>query len=155
MLSPKMEEALNSQVNAELFSSYLYLSIAAYFESAGFPGMATWMRFQTQEENLHGMKIYDFILERNGKVVLEAMCTGTLPLTCNEAFGDVFGPELAPRLMYAPGDTAALAERLAALLALPADEAEDLGRLLRTKVLIHHDIADLIPRLVSAMRSRS
>jgi ferritin len=75
MLSPKVEEALNSQLNAELFSSYLYLSMAAYFEAHSFPGMATWMRFQTQEENMHAMKFYDFILERTGRVELTAIDT--------------------------------------------------------------------------------
>ena len=86
------------------------------------------------------------------KAVLEAMATGTLPLTCNESFGPIFGPDLASRLMYAPGDLDQLVTRLDALLALPADEAELLGRRLRTKVLVDHDVLDLIPRLVSGMR---
>jgi glycosyltransferase involved in cell wall biosynthesis len=89
------------------------------------------------------------------KVVLEAMASGVLPLTCNESFVDIFGAELCERLMYSPGDVEQLARRTSALLALPAAEAEHLGRKLRTKVLVQHDIADLIPRLVSAMRSRS
>lgn len=89
------------------------------------------------------------------KVVLEAMATGVLPLTCNESFADIFGPELSPQLMYEPGNIDQLAERLAKLLALPAAEAEHLGRRLRTKVLVQHDLADLIPRLVSGMRSRA
>jgi ferritin len=66
-----MEEALNEQLNRELFSSYLYLSMAAYFESQAFSGMAQWMRFQAQEENAHAMKFYDFIHERNGRVKLK------------------------------------------------------------------------------------
>lgn len=70
MLSPKMEEALNKQLNAELFSSYLYLSMAAWFESANFPGMANWMRLQAQEELTHALKFFDFIHERNGTVTL-------------------------------------------------------------------------------------
>jgi len=70
MLTPKIEEALNEQLNRELFSSYLYLSMAAYFESQSFSGMAQWMRYQAQEENAHAMKFYDFIHERNGRVKL-------------------------------------------------------------------------------------
>jgi len=70
MLSPKMEEALNKQLNAELFSSYLYLSMSAWFESANLTGMANWMRIQAQEELTHATKFFDFILERNGKVTL-------------------------------------------------------------------------------------
>jgi len=70
MLSPKVLGALNAQLNAELFSSYLYLSMSAHFEAAALPGMAHWMRTQVQEEMLHAMKFYNFILERNGDVVL-------------------------------------------------------------------------------------
>ena len=70
MLNPKIEEAFNRQLNAELFSSYLYLSMAAYFESHNLKGMANWMRIQAQEENAHAMKFFDFINERGGKVVL-------------------------------------------------------------------------------------
>jgi len=70
MLNPKIEDALNRQINAELFSSYLYLSMSAYFESKSLGGMANWMRIQAQEELLHAMKFYDFINERGGRVVL-------------------------------------------------------------------------------------
>lgn len=73
MLKAKMQDALNRQLNAELFSSYLYLSMAAYFEDKSFPGMANWMRLQAKEENMHGMKFYDFINERNGRVTLAAI----------------------------------------------------------------------------------
>ncbi len=68
-----MEEALNKQVNAEFYSAYLYLAMAAYFESIDLAGCAKWMYAQTQEEMVHGMKIYDFINERGGRVKLEAI----------------------------------------------------------------------------------
>lgn len=64
MIGKKMQEALNEQINAELYSAYLYLSMAAYFESVNLPGFANWMRIQTQEEVAHAMKIYDFVNER-------------------------------------------------------------------------------------------
>jgi ferritin len=70
MISKKMEEALNGQLNAELYSAYLYLSMVAYFESANLPGFANWMRVQTQEEQFHAMKFYDYIIERGGRVIL-------------------------------------------------------------------------------------
>jgi ferritin len=70
MLKPKMQEALNRQVNAELYSAYLYLSMSAHFESRGLPGMAHWMRIQFEEEQIHGLKIYDFINGRDGTVIL-------------------------------------------------------------------------------------
>jgi len=70
MLKPNVEEALNRQVNAELFSSYLYLSMAAYFDSQTLAGMANWMRIQAQEELIHALKLFDFISERDGRVLL-------------------------------------------------------------------------------------
>jgi len=71
MISPKMLEAINKQINRELYSEYLYLSMAAYLESEGLSGFGNFMRVQVQEERFHAMKMYDFILERGGKVVLE------------------------------------------------------------------------------------
>jgi ferritin len=70
MLEPKIQDAFNGQINAELFSSYLYLSMSAYFEAQNLKGMAQWMRLQAEEERQHGMKFFDFINERGGKVVL-------------------------------------------------------------------------------------
>jgi hypothetical protein len=58
-LDPKLEAALNAQVNAELHSAYLYLSMAAYFESVDLQGFANWMRVQYQEETTHGLKFFD------------------------------------------------------------------------------------------------
>ena len=70
MLNPKIQDAFDQQLNAEMFSSYLYLSMAAYFESHNLKGMAHWMRIQVQEETMHAMKFFDFINERGGKVTL-------------------------------------------------------------------------------------
>lgn len=75
MIGKKMEKALNEQINAELYSAYLYLSMVAYFESVNLTGFATWMRVQTQEEIMHAMKMYDFINERGGRVILTAIDT--------------------------------------------------------------------------------
>jgi ferritin len=73
MINKKMEEALNGQVNAEMYSAYLYLSMESYFRSLNLNGFANWMRVQTQEEMMHAMKIYDFINERGGRVILKAI----------------------------------------------------------------------------------
>ncbi|MDH3348137.1 MAG: ferritin [Desulfobulbaceae bacterium] len=73
MLKKEMELALNEQINAELFSSYLYLSMENYFQSQSLSGFASWMRCQVQEEMFHGMKFYDFVNERGGSVALEAI----------------------------------------------------------------------------------
>ncbi|NTU55755.1 MAG: ferritin [Anaerolineales bacterium] len=73
MIGKTMQDAMNDQINKELFSSYLYLSMAAWFEDRNLPGFANWMRVQADEEREHAMKIYDFILERGGKVALKAI----------------------------------------------------------------------------------
>jgi len=70
MLSEKVQEELNKQLNAELYSSYLYLSMSAYFQSLNLGGFANWMRVQAQEELVHAMKFYDFVNERDGRVTL-------------------------------------------------------------------------------------
>lgn len=70
MIKKKMQQALNKQLNAELYSSYLYLSMSAYFNSINLKGFANWMKVQAQEELSHAMKFYNFILERGGKVIL-------------------------------------------------------------------------------------
>lgn len=73
MLSKKLEKALNDQLNMELSSSYLYQSMAAYFESVSLSGMAAWMGVQAKEEHDHGMKIYHYIIQRNARVKLGAI----------------------------------------------------------------------------------
>lgn len=70
MLNKRMEKAINSQINAEIYSSYLYLSMSAYFESISLSGFASWMRSQAQEEMVHAMKFYDYVNERGGRVIL-------------------------------------------------------------------------------------
>ena len=73
MLTPSMQSALNAQVNAEYYSSYLYLSMAAYCEEINLKGFANWFRVQVQEEMLHTMKFFEFILDRRGKVELKSI----------------------------------------------------------------------------------
>ena len=73
MISEKMEKAFNDQINKELFSEYLYLSMQAYFERAGLEGFTNWMRIQVQEEHAHGMGMFDYVHERGGKVELLAI----------------------------------------------------------------------------------
>lgn len=70
MISDKMLKALNKHLNEEMYSSYLYLSMAAYFESKNLKGFASWMKVQSQEEYMHAMKFYEFINSVNGRVTL-------------------------------------------------------------------------------------
>jgi len=71
MLNQKLEKELNKQVNKELFSSYLYMSMNSYFQSIDMLGFANWMYMQAQEELSHAQKIYNFINERGGRIMLE------------------------------------------------------------------------------------
>jgi len=73
MISSTMEKALNEQVNAELFSAYLYLAMVAYFKDKNLDGFATWMTAQNQEETFHAMKFFNYVSERGGRVVLSAI----------------------------------------------------------------------------------
>lgn len=70
MLNDEMIQALNVQVNKEIYSAYLYLSMAAYFTSTNLKGFANWMQIQAQEEMTHAMKIYDYILGHGARVKL-------------------------------------------------------------------------------------
>jgi len=73
VLSEAVQDAMNGQINNELYSAYQYLSMAAYCEAVNLPGFARWMRAQSREELQHAMKFYDFVLERNGRVALQAI----------------------------------------------------------------------------------
>lgn len=70
MLNKRMEEALNSQIQAEFFSAYLYLSISAYFETLNLVGFAHWTRMQYVEEQGHALKFFDYVHERGGHAAL-------------------------------------------------------------------------------------
>jgi ferritin len=73
MISDRMQKELNAQINAEIFSSYLYLAMAAYFEAENWNGFAAWMKAQSGEEYAHAMKFYKHINDVEGKVTLEAI----------------------------------------------------------------------------------
>jgi ferritin len=70
MLNEVMQEAINEQINNELFAMYSYLSMSAYCEHKQFRGCARWMRFQSDEEKVHAMRLYDFLIARQGRVKL-------------------------------------------------------------------------------------
>ena len=73
MLSEKMVEALNNQVNREIYSAYLYMSMSAYSTYVGLKGFANWFMVQYQEEMVHAMKIYDYINSQSSKIKLQAI----------------------------------------------------------------------------------
>ena len=73
MISEKLEKAFNDQINKELYSEYLYLSMQAYFERLNLKGFVNWMNVQVQEEHAHAMGMFNYVHERGGKVELEAI----------------------------------------------------------------------------------
>ena len=72
-MNPRVLEAINKQINSELSASYAYLAMSAYCERQKFTGAARWLRLQSQEENMHAMKLYDFVLARDRSVDLQAI----------------------------------------------------------------------------------
>ena len=72
-LSPTLQESFDEQINAELASAYLYLSMAAYFEDLNLPGFAHWMRMQNEEETGHAMLFFDYVHDRGGRATLQAI----------------------------------------------------------------------------------
>lgn len=73
MIKADIQDAINTQIRNEYYSSYLYLSMAAYCETRNYPGFASWLRRQSDEELSHAMRLYDYILDRDGRVILEAI----------------------------------------------------------------------------------
>lgn len=71
MINEKMEKAFNDQINKELYSEYLYLSMKAYFERLNLKGFVNWFDVQVQEEHAHAMGMFDYLNQRGGKVELE------------------------------------------------------------------------------------
>ncbi len=73
MISEKVQQALNEQITHEFYASQYYLSMSAHFEQEGFPGFALWMRSQAEEERAHALRIFDFVNDRDGRVILGAV----------------------------------------------------------------------------------
>jgi ferritin len=73
MIKKKLQDAINAQVKHELYSAYYYLSMSAFCESINLPGFAHWMKQQYEEETAHAMRLYHFLLDRGGKVELQAI----------------------------------------------------------------------------------
>lgn len=73
MLHKEIEKAINTQILNEMYSSYLYLSMASYSMSIDLEGFANWFRVQAQEETFHAMKFYDYVLQKEGRVLLQAI----------------------------------------------------------------------------------
>ncbi|WP_025209513.1 ferritin [Hippea sp. KM1] len=73
MIAKEMEEALNKQINEELYSAYLYLSMSAWFDSIGLKGFANWMMVQYKEETDHAMRLFNYLSRQGAKIELKAI----------------------------------------------------------------------------------
>jgi len=94
-MSAALQRAMNDQIQKEFYAHYLYLAMSAWFEERNFEGFANWMRIQADEERTHAMRIFDFVLDRGGKVRLEAIPEpGTKWKTALEVFDDARKHEL-------------------------------------------------------------
>ncbi len=94
MLKKAVADALNKQVNAELYSAYLYLSMSAYCETIPLKGFAKWLRVQAQEEQTHALKFYDYIIEAGGTIKLTAIeAPKTTWKSAQEVFEEVYAHE--------------------------------------------------------------
>src|ERR687892_1341769 len=78
-MNPRVLEAINRQINSELSASYSYLAMSAYCERQKLTGAARWLRLQSQEEHMHAMKLFDFVLARNMDVDLRPIQPAQLP----------------------------------------------------------------------------
>jgi ferritin len=96
MLTKSMQDAINEQINKELYSSYLYLSMAAHFETKNLSGFAKWMQVQADEERAHGMKLFEHLVDRGGEVKLAPIAGPETEWKTNlEVFQQVQGHEAA------------------------------------------------------------
>jgi ferritin len=73
MLSTALQSGFNDQIQKEFYSSYLYLAMAAHFETVNLPGFASWMKKQADEERSHAMRLWQHVYDRGGKVELTAI----------------------------------------------------------------------------------
>jgi ferritin len=94
MISKKMQTAIDEQINAEIWSAYLYLSMSAYFERQNLRGFANWMKIQWQEEITHAVKFFDFVHSRGGQVNLKPIAAvQTDWMSATEIFSDTLKHE--------------------------------------------------------------
>ncbi len=87
MINQVMQDGINEQINDELYSSYVYLAMSAYCEQQNFTGCAQWLRLQSQEEHGHALRLFDYLLARDGQVALKAIAQ---PQETYQSLLDVF-----------------------------------------------------------------
>lgn len=96
IMNPKLESAINEQINAEFYSAYLYISMSSWFDSTGLKGFASWERIQAMEERDHALKFFDYLCARGGRAVMKAI---EAPPSTWKTPQDVFEAQLEHELM--------------------------------------------------------
>jgi len=152
MITQDMQQKLNGQLNAELYSSYLYLSMSAYFESSDLDGFANWMRVQAREELMHAMKFFDFINSRGGQVALQPIAgPPTDWQSAADAFEEVYRHEQKVTGLINALTSSAVAESdhatnsfLQWFVNEQVEEEESANRVLRNLRLVGSDGAGLL-----------
>ncbi len=91
-MSPQLQDKYNDQITLEFASSYAYLQMAAFFDDANLPGFSNWMRQQAEEERVHAMKFFDFVLDRGNQVELRTIAAPSSDYTSTRS---VFEASLA------------------------------------------------------------
>ncbi len=152
MISKEMEQAFNDQINAELYSEYLYLSMQAYFSRLNLQGFVNWFTVQVQEEHAHAMGMFDYVHERGGEVKLQAIdapeTNWASPLACFEHV--LQHEELVTSKINALMDVAEQCKDRAALSFLDwylkeqVEEESSVGAVLATLKLIKDDANALL-----------
>lgn len=92
MISEKIQKGINDQITAEFESSYLYLAMSGWCEARNLKGFARWMRLQAEEEKEHGFRLFDYLVDRGGRVILGAL---PAPPKDFDSVEDVFEKTLA------------------------------------------------------------
>jgi ferritin len=152
MISKTMQDAINEQINKELYSSYLYLSMAAFFANKNLAGFAKWMHAQADEEREHAMKLYAHLEDRGGRVLLKAIAAPKTEWASNlEAFKEVAAHEAAVTASIHALYETALAEKdypaqvmLQWFINEQVEEEKNAGEIVATlKMIEAHDTAVL------------
>lgn len=151
MISKKVEDALNEQVNAEFWSGYLYLSMSCHFEAQGLNGVANWFRIQFQEEQAHALALLDYVHARGGQVVLKAIAdVPTSWANVKEAFLSTYDHEQKVtgliNALYALAEEEkdyATRQKLNAFIAEQVEEEENVTHIIDSLNLIGDDRSGL------------
>ena len=152
MISEKLENAVNEQINNEFYASYLYLSMSAFCDRQSLSGFANWMRLQSQEETGHAMKLFDFLSDCNGTVRLSGIAAppvefDSILALCDQAYHHELKVSERINALYALAikeNAFALQTHLHWFLIEQVEEEKTSGDIVAKLRLIKDDVASLL-----------